>query len=66
MNDIKHFKTTLYRRATNGLAECFIQTMKKDLKMSMSEGTLSQGLVKFLLSYRTLPHATKKRPHVSC
>ena len=62
INSIKHFKSAPYHLVTNGLAEHFIQMIKKALKASMSEGTVSQKLVKFFLSYRTSPHATTKRP----
>jgi len=62
MNGIKHFRSAPYHPSTNGMAERFIQTMKKALRASKSEGTVSQRLAKFLLSYRTSPHATTKRP----
>jgi len=45
-NGIKHFRSALYYQATNGLAECFIQTMKKALKAAKSDGNLPQQLAK--------------------
>jgi len=47
MNGIKHFRSAPYHPATNGMEERFIQTMKKALKASKSEGTVSQRLAKF-------------------
>ena len=59
-NGTKHFRSSPYHPSTNGLIERFIQTLKKSLKASKDEGTLQQRLARFLLSYRTTPHATTK------
>ena len=59
-NGIKHFRSSPYHPSTNGLSERFIQTLKKSLKANKDEGTLQQQLARFLLSYRTTPHATTK------
>ena len=57
---IKHFKSSPYHPATNGLSERFIQTLKKSLKASKEKGTIKQRLANFQLSYCTTPHATTK------
>ncbi|KAL1258966.1 hypothetical protein QQF64_009543, partial [Cirrhinus molitorella] len=51
---------TPYHPSTNGLAERFVQTMKKALKSTQGKGSLNQRLNTFLLSYRNTPHATTK------
>ena len=58
-NGIKHFRSSPYHPATNGLAERFVQSMKTALKAGASDGgTLPQRLSSFLLTYRSSPHAT--------
>ena len=58
-NGIKHFRSSPYHPATNGLAERFVQSMKTALKAGASDGgTLPQCLSSFLLTYRSSPHAT--------
>ena len=60
-NGIKHFRSAPYHPATNGLAECFIQTFKRAMKAGMKEKVpLKQCLENSLLIYRTTPHATTK------
>jgi len=59
-NGIKHIKSSQYHPSTNGQTERFIQTLKKALKAGKDEGPLRQQLARFLLSYRTAPHATTK------
>ena len=59
-NGIKHIKSSPYHPLTNGQTERFIQTFKKALKAGKDEGSLKQRLARFLLSYRTAPHATTK------
>ena len=59
-NGIQHIKSAPYHPATNGLAERFVQSMKKALKSSPSSQTLNRRLNTFLLTYRNTPHATTK------
>nr|XP_061811684.1 uncharacterized protein K02A2.6-like [Nerophis lumbriciformis] len=59
-NGIQHIKSAPYHAATNGLAERFVQALKKALKSSPSTQTLNRRLNAFLLAYRNTPHATTK------
>ena len=62
-NGIKHVKSAPYHPASNGLAERFIQSLKKNLKASVNDGcTLIQRLSSYLLSYRTTSHSTTGVP----
>ena len=54
-NGIKHVTTAPHHPATNGLAERFVQTLKRHLDKS---GHLAVNLYKFLFRYRNTPHAT--------
>ena len=59
MNRIKHIRSAPYHPATNGLAERFVQSLKQAMKTSLSGGkSLPHRLANFLLTYRSLPHAT--------
>ncbi|KAG1935337.1 K02A2.6-like [Pimephales promelas] len=60
VNGIQHIRSAPYHPSTNGLAERFVQTLKKALKTSQGKGSLNQRLNTFLLSYRNTPHATTK------
>ncbi|KAL0198627.1 hypothetical protein M9458_007167 [Cirrhinus mrigala] len=60
LNGIQHIRSAPYHPSTNGLAERFIQTLKKALKTSQGKGSLNQRLNTFLLSYRNTPHAVTK------
>ena len=51
---IRHLCSTPYQPATNGLAECAVQTFKQGLK-KLTEGSLETS---FLFSYRTTPQST--------
>nr|XP_061786525.1 uncharacterized protein K02A2.6-like [Nerophis lumbriciformis] len=59
-NGVQHIRSAPFHPATNGLAERFVQTMKKALKTSQEQGSFHQRLHRFLLSYRNTPHATTK------
>lgn len=56
---IRHKRGAPYHPATNGLAERFVQTVKKGLKAASSEGSdLHYRLSQFLMAYRNAPHST--------
>ncbi|XP_029158172.1 uncharacterized protein K02A2.6-like [Nylanderia fulva] len=58
INGIYHKRTAPYHPATNGLAERFVQTLKKSLrKLNISNGNIKTNLQKFLFQYRVTPHA---------
>ncbi|XP_061904359.1 uncharacterized protein K02A2.6-like [Entelurus aequoreus] len=59
-NGVQHVTSAPYHPATNGLAERFVQTLKRALKASQGQGTLHQRLHTFLLNYRNTPHSTTK------
>nr|XP_023662355.1 uncharacterized protein K02A2.6-like [Paramormyrops kingsleyae] len=59
-NGVQHITSAPYHPATNGLAERFIQTLKRTLKASQGQGKLHQRLHNFLLNYRNTPHSTTR------
>lgn len=55
---IRHKRGAPYHPATNGLAERFVQTVKKRLKIAFSERLeFHYRLDRFLMAYRNAPHA---------
>ena len=56
-NGIRHLTTTPYHPSTNGLAERAVQVFKQAMRKAQS-GDLKTKLARFLLHYRTTPHAT--------
>lgn len=60
LNGIQHIRSAPYHPSTNGLAERFVQTLKKAIKASQGKGSLNQRLNAFLLAYRNTPHAITK------
>ena len=58
-NRIKYIGSAPYHAATNGEAECCVQTFKKLLKAAKSDpSNLQFKLAQFLLSYRSTSHST--------
>lgn len=57
-NGIRHVMGAPYHPATNGLAERSVQSFKQALKADKSDRTMQHKLDRFLLAYRTAPHAT--------
>ena len=58
-NGIQRVLVSPYHPASNGLAERFVQTFKYSLESSASDpGSLHQKIQRFLLAYRSTPHAT--------
>ena len=57
-NGIKHVTGAPYHPATNGQAEKLVQSFKKRVKADKSGRTLQHKLDRFLLAYRSAPHAT--------
>ena len=65
LNHIKHITTSPYHPATNGLAECFVQTLKQALHSSRKDGlTFQHRLASSLMNYRNAKHATASHRHV--
>jgi len=44
MNGIKHIKSAPYHPATNGAAECLVQTFKKAMRAGEHEGALTRNV----------------------
>ena len=57
-NGIKHTLIPPYHPATNGAAERAVQVIKQAVKKMDSGLSLKRRLARFLLIYRTTPHAT--------
>ena len=57
-NGIKNVTGAPYNPATNGQAEKLVQSFKKGVKAVKSGRTLQHKLDRFLLAYRSAPHAT--------
>ncbi|UYV73598.1 K02A2.6-like [Cordylochernes scorpioides] len=63
-NGVYHLRSAPYFPATNGLAERFVQTLKRSLK-NMRNEELNKSLAIFLFTYRTVPHSsTREAPAV--
>ena len=51
-NGIQDYKSAPYHPATNGEAECYVQTFKQAMRAAKGDpGTLSIKLMRFLFSY---------------
>jgi transposase InsO family protein len=62
MNNIKHIFTPPYHPKSNGLAENGVRNFKNGLNKILNENTtdLETAMARYLLAYRTAPHATTK------
>lgn len=59
VNGIRHTRSAPYHPATNGEAERFVQTFKHNMRCRQATSrNISTNIYKFLLAYRTTPHAT--------
>lgn len=56
MNGVRHVTSSVYKPATNGLAERMVQTFKNSLKGSKDDYKVH--IDKFLFKYRITPHTT--------
>ena len=59
-NGVKHIRCAPYHPASNGIAERFVQILKRAMKAGAADTAqpLSQRLANFLFAYRCTPHAT--------
>ena len=58
-NGIKHITSAPKHRASNGFAERYVRTFKETMKkMGNEKESIDTKLSRYLLSYRTTPHAT--------
>ncbi|UYV72403.1 K02A2.6-like [Cordylochernes scorpioides] len=62
-NGVHHLRSAPYFPATNGLAERFVQTLKRGLK-NMRNEELNKSLANFLFTYRTVPHSSTREAPV--
>ena len=61
-NNIKHIFSPPYHPSTNGEAERFVRTFKRNMKLKKGMQTSwNHKICDFLLSYRTTPHSTTHR-----
>ncbi len=62
-NGVRHVLISPYHPRSNGEAERFVQSFKRGMMKISQSGNYSQkrSLAKFLLAYRTTPHATTGR-----
>ncbi|CAI5647636.1 unnamed protein product [Oreochromis niloticus] len=56
-NGIRHIRTAPYHPASNGLAECAVETLKDGLKKMLGL-SIEKRLCRFLFQYRITPHTT--------
>lgn len=58
VNGFRHVTGAPYHPSTNGQAERLVQSFKKSVKADKSGRSLQHKLDRFLLAYRSAPHAT--------
>jgi transposase InsO family protein len=60
-NGVRHIRCSPYHPSSNGAVERFVRTFKQTMTAGNRDGRTTQHrLENFLLSYRTVPHATTK------
>ena len=64
-NGIRHVTGAPYHPATNGLAERLVRSFKQALKVDKSDISPQTKLDRFLLAYRSTPHATTTQPSMA-
>ena len=60
LSRVKHIRSAPYHPSSNGAVERFIRTFKHSIKAGSSKHSFHHQLMRFLLSYRTTPHASTK------
>ncbi|XP_037931172.1 uncharacterized protein K02A2.6-like [Teleopsis dalmanni] len=62
-NGIQHVTTALFHPASNGLAERFVRTFKTSAKKNLDDSMpISEAVIKFLVTYRSMPNTNNKSP----
>ena len=58
LNGIKHVRTAPFHPASNGLAECTVQTFKDTMKKMKDKSSMETKISQFLMKYRITPPTT--------
>ncbi|XP_037954661.1 uncharacterized protein K02A2.6-like [Teleopsis dalmanni] len=62
-NGIQHVTTAPFHPASNGLADRFVRTFKTSVKKNLDDGmSISEAVIKFLVTYRSMPNSNNKSP----
>ncbi|XP_037927767.1 uncharacterized protein K02A2.6-like [Teleopsis dalmanni] len=62
-NGIQHVTTAPFHPASNGLAERFVRTFKTSVKKNLDDSMpISEAVIKFLVTYRSMPNSNNKSP----
>ena len=66
INGVEHVRVAPYHAASNGLAECMVQSFKNHMKACKgSKLSIQQRIENFLLTYRSTKHPTTGRTAAS-